>query len=112
MQFPKTSDAVVPKISDIPLTATCNMDIFPSHSDILVSMDESMDAVRSPEIEYIDDHESTVVDSIDKDKKRPSTYFMAKVQKYINPSMHIILIDWLVEVTKEYRLVPDTAFDN
>ncbi|KAH0672333.1 hypothetical protein KY290_024567 [Solanum tuberosum] len=87
-------------------------------------MDESMDTVRSPEVEYIDGHESTAVDSNEKkvcstlyisehvkaavmcyngllraseDKKRPSTDFMAKVHKDINPSMRAILIDWLVE---------------
>ncbi|KAL3353594.1 hypothetical protein AABB24_018357 [Solanum stoloniferum] len=167
------SDAVVPKITAIPLPATCSMDISPSHSDgSLVSMDESMstsDTVRSPEVEYIDDLESAAVDSIEKKacstlyisehikaaadickrdvlvdlesgdkivnidnnlvdpqlcatmacdiythlraseaKKRPSTDFMAKVQKDINPSMRAILIDWLVEVAEEYRLVPDT----
>lgn len=31
-------------------------------------------------------------------KKRPSTDFMEKLQKDINPSMRAILIDWLVEV--------------
>ncbi|KAH0679797.1 hypothetical protein KY284_020882 [Solanum tuberosum] len=41
------SDAIVPKITAIPLPATCTMDISPSHSDILVSMDESMDTMRS-----------------------------------------------------------------
>ncbi|XP_015058345.1 cyclin-A1-4 isoform X1 [Solanum pennellii] len=168
------SDAVVPKITVIPVPATCSMDISPSHSDgSLVSMDESMsnsDTVRSPEVEYIDDHELAAVDSIEKKacstlyisehvkaaaadickrdvlvdlesgdkiinidnnlvdpqlcatmacdiykhlraseaKKRPSTDFMAKVQKDINPSMRAILIDWLVEVAEEYRLVPDT----
>ncbi|WMV29028.1 hypothetical protein MTR67_022413, partial [Solanum verrucosum] len=87
-------------------------------------MDESMDTVRSQEVEYIDDHDSAVVDFIEKkvcstlyisehvkavvmcyngllraskDKKRPSTDFMAKVHKDINPSMRAILIDWLVE---------------
>ncbi|KAG5600751.1 hypothetical protein H5410_032121 [Solanum commersonii] len=42
----------VPKITAIPVPATCSMDISPSHSDgSLVSMDESMstsDTVRSP----------------------------------------------------------------
>ncbi|KAH0732959.1 hypothetical protein KY289_004147 [Solanum tuberosum] len=55
------SDAVVPMITAIHVPATCNMDISPSHSDgSLVSMDESMstsDTVRTPEVEYIDDHE-------------------------------------------------------
>ncbi|XP_058781513.1 cyclin-A1-1 [Vicia villosa] len=43
-------------------------------------------------------------------KKRPSTNFMEKIQKDINPSMRAILIDWLVEVAEEYRLVPDTLY--
>ncbi|KAL4334648.1 hypothetical protein GQ457_07G022820 [Hibiscus cannabinus] len=41
-------------------------------------------------------------------KKRPSTDFMETIQKDINPNMRAILIDWLVEVAEEYRLVPDT----
>ncbi|PIN17061.1 G2/Mitotic-specific cyclin A [Handroanthus impetiginosus] len=43
-------------------------------------------------------------------KKRPATNFMEKVQKDINASMRAILIDWLVEVAEEYRLVPDTLY--
>ncbi|KAK7351103.1 hypothetical protein VNO77_10288 [Canavalia gladiata] len=43
-------------------------------------------------------------------KKRPSTDFMERLQKDINPSMRAILIDWLVEVAEEYRLVPDTLY--
>ncbi|KAI4337848.1 hypothetical protein L6164_016217 [Bauhinia variegata] len=43
-------------------------------------------------------------------KKRPSTDFMEKIQKDVNPSMRAILIDWLVEVAEEYRLVPDTLY--
>ncbi|KAI3692793.1 hypothetical protein L6452_32616 [Arctium lappa] len=41
-------------------------------------------------------------------KKRPSIDFMEKVQKDINAGMRAILIDWLVEVAEEYRLVPNT----
>ncbi|XP_020246640.1 cyclin-A1-1 isoform X2 [Asparagus officinalis] len=43
-------------------------------------------------------------------KKRPSTDFMERVQKDVNASMRSILIDWLVEVAEEYRLVPDTLY--
>uniref|UniRef100_A0A2C9U1F9 B-like cyclin n=2 Tax=Manihot esculenta TaxID=3983 RepID=A0A2C9U1F9_MANES len=43
-------------------------------------------------------------------KKRPSIDFMEKIQKDVNASMRAILIDWLVEVAEEYRLVPDTLF--
>lgn len=41
---------------------------------------------------------------------RPSTNYMEKVQRDITPSMRGILIDWLVEVSEEYRLVPDTLY--
>ncbi|EPS73971.1 hypothetical protein M569_00786 [Genlisea aurea] len=43
-------------------------------------------------------------------KKRPAANFMEKIQKDINASMRAILIDWLVEVAEEYRLVPDTLY--
>ncbi|KAL8146184.1 hypothetical protein AgCh_004068 [Apium graveolens] len=43
-------------------------------------------------------------------KKRPSVDFMEKVQTDINISMRAILVDWLVEVSEEYRLVPDTLY--
>ncbi|CAM8878165.1 unnamed protein product [Rhodiola kirilowii] len=43
-------------------------------------------------------------------KKRPSIDFMEKVQKDINSSMRSILIDWLVEVAEEYRLISDTLY--
>ncbi|XP_059461474.1 cyclin-A2-2 [Corylus avellana] len=41
---------------------------------------------------------------------RPSTNYMEKVQRDITPSMRGILIDWLVEVSEEYKLVPDTLY--
>nr|XP_027091321.1 cyclin-A1-4-like isoform X1 [Coffea arabica] len=43
-------------------------------------------------------------------KKRPAIDFMERVQKDINASMRAILIDWLVEVAEEYRLVPETLY--
>uniref|UniRef100_A0A453EIM5 Cyclin-like domain-containing protein n=1 Tax=Aegilops tauschii subsp. strangulata TaxID=200361 RepID=A0A453EIM5_AEGTS len=43
-------------------------------------------------------------------RKRPSTDFLETIQKDVNPSMRAILIDWLVEVAEEYRLVPDTLY--
>ncbi|CAA3014264.1 cyclin-A2-1-like [Olea europaea var. sylvestris] len=41
---------------------------------------------------------------------RPSGNYMEKLQQDINPGMRGILIDWLVEVSEEYRLVPDTLY--
>ena len=35
---------------------------------------------------------------------------METVQNDINPGMRAVLVDWLVEVTEEYRLVPETLY--
>ncbi|EFJ26373.1 hypothetical protein SELMODRAFT_412894 [Selaginella moellendorffii] len=43
-------------------------------------------------------------------KRRPTTNFMEVVQRDINASMRGILVDWLVEVAEEYKLVPDTLY--
>lgn len=43
-------------------------------------------------------------------KRRPSTDYMEVVQQDISTSMRGILIDWLVEVAEEYKLVPETLF--
>ncbi|GMH11874.1 hypothetical protein Nepgr_013715 [Nepenthes gracilis] len=42
--------------------------------------------------------------------QRPSTNYMETVQRDITESMRGILIDWLVEVSEEYKLVPDTLY--
>eukprot|EP00250_Pteridium_aquilinum_P006629 c16507_g1_i1 orf=749-2329(-) len=43
-------------------------------------------------------------------KRRPAVNFMETVQQDINSSMRGILVDWLVEVAEEYKLVPDTLY--
>ncbi|CAG7904849.1 hypothetical protein IGI04_029017 [Brassica rapa subsp. trilocularis] len=43
-------------------------------------------------------------------KKRPAFDYMERVQSNINASMRTILIDWLVEVAEEYRLLPETLY--
>lgn len=43
-------------------------------------------------------------------ERRPSTDYMEKLQQDVNPNMRAILIDWLVEVSEEYKLVPDTLY--
>ncbi|KAI9073984.1 hypothetical protein K1719_044048 [Acacia pycnantha] len=43
-------------------------------------------------------------------ERRPSTDYMEKLQQDINPNMRGILIDWLVEVSEEHKLVPDTLY--
>ncbi|CAN6854127.1 unnamed protein product [Brassica oleracea] len=42
--------------------------------------------------------------------QRPSTSYMVQVQRDIGPSMRGILIDWLVEVSEEYKLASDTLY--
>ncbi|MFQ6638316.1 hypothetical protein Gotur_014521 [Gossypium turneri] len=42
--------------------------------------------------------------------QRPSTNYMEQLQRDITPSMRGILVDWLVEVSEEYKLVPDTLY--
>ncbi|KAK7349165.1 hypothetical protein VNO77_06312 [Canavalia gladiata] len=42
--------------------------------------------------------------------RRPYPNFMETVQQDITQSMRGILVDWLVEVSEEYRLVPDTLY--
>lgn len=42
--------------------------------------------------------------------RRPSANFMESVQRDITPNMRGILVDWLVEVSEEYKLVPDTLY--
>lgn len=41
-------------------------------------------------------------------KRRPSSCYMEQVQRDINASMRGILVDWMVEVADEYKLVPET----
>ncbi|VYS48260.1 unnamed protein product [Arabidopsis thaliana] len=43
-------------------------------------------------------------------KKRPDVDYMERVQKDVNSSMRGILVDWLIEVSEEYRLVPETLY--
>ncbi|CAH8353841.1 unnamed protein product [Eruca vesicaria subsp. sativa] len=43
-------------------------------------------------------------------KRRPVPDFMERIQKDITQSMRGILVDWLVEVSEEYSLVPDTLY--
>lgn len=43
-------------------------------------------------------------------RARPSANYMERKQTDINPTMRGILIDWLVEVAEEYKLLPDTLY--
>ncbi|CAI9114071.1 OLC1v1014690C1 [Oldenlandia corymbosa var. corymbosa] len=42
--------------------------------------------------------------------RRPNSTYMETVQQDITPPMRAILVDWLVEVCDEYKLIPDTLY--
>ncbi|KAJ9190108.1 hypothetical protein P3X46_001339 [Hevea brasiliensis] len=42
--------------------------------------------------------------------RRPNSTYMETIQRDITQSMRGILVDWLVEVSEEYKLVPDTLY--
>ncbi|VVB14054.1 unnamed protein product [Arabis nemorensis] len=43
-------------------------------------------------------------------QQRPLANYMELVQRDINQDMRRILVDWLVEVSEDYKLVPDTFY--
>ncbi|KAL5559113.1 hypothetical protein UlMin_035324 [Ulmus minor] len=43
-------------------------------------------------------------------RRRPLPDYIEKVQTDVTPNMRGILVDWLVEVAEEYKLLPDTLF--
>ncbi|MCL7041138.1 hypothetical protein MKW94_021938 [Papaver nudicaule] len=43
-------------------------------------------------------------------KRRPMPDYIEKVQRDITATMRGVLVDWLVEVAEEYKLVPDTLY--
>ncbi|CAA7058450.1 unnamed protein product [Microthlaspi erraticum] len=47
---------------------------------------------------------------IDELKRRPFPDFMETTQRDVNEKMRGILVDWLVEVSDEFKLVPDTLY--
>lgn len=44
------------------------------------------------------------------EKRRPLPDYLEKVQKDVTAGMREILVDWLVEVAEEYKLVSDTLY--
>ncbi|CAI7922824.1 unnamed protein product, partial [Closterium sp. NIES-54] len=43
-------------------------------------------------------------------RSQPRADYMEAVQKDVNSGMRTVLVDWLVEVAEEYKLVPDTLY--
>ncbi|KAF2536859.1 hypothetical protein F2Q68_00022843 [Brassica cretica] len=45
-----------------------------------------------------------------KEKSRSLIDYIDRVQKNVTPNMRGVLVDWLVEVTEEYKLLSDTLY--
>lgn len=43
-------------------------------------------------------------------KRRPLPDYIEKIQKDVSVNMRAILVDWLVEVSEEYKLLSDTLY--
>lgn len=43
-------------------------------------------------------------------RRRPLPDYMEKVQKDVSANMRGILVDWLVEVAEEYKLLPESLY--
>ncbi|RZB69038.1 cyclin-A1-4-like isoform X2 [Glycine soja] len=85
--------------------------------EIIVELEERVDKIVNIDNIYSDTQLcATYVCDIYKhlreseEKKRASPDFMDRIQKDINVGMRAILVDWLVEVAEEYRLVPETLY--
>ncbi|KAL0856264.1 hypothetical protein Bca101_061417 [Brassica carinata] len=72
-----------------------------------VDIDSSAQDPRFCSLYAADMYDSFHVAELD---QRPSTSYMVQVQRDIGPSMRGILIDWLVEVSEEYKLASDTLY--
>ncbi|OEL36774.1 Cyclin-A1-1 [Dichanthelium oligosanthes] len=162
---PAEVPTVVHVLNAVPASALCSSIVSPPYPEDSVSIDgmiTTCDSMKSPDFEYNNNGDSSMLTSMEgrtkqddnetkwkknapdpmeidgvcaidnnkddprfyptlasdiymllreaESKERPSTDYMETIQKDITPSMRAILIDWLVEVAEEYRLVPDTLY--
>ncbi|CAJ1973434.1 unnamed protein product [Sphenostylis stenocarpa] len=70
----------------------------------------SSNLLSSPHIDesYVSDLYEYLREMEMQKKRRPIVDYIEKVQKVVTPTMRAILVDWLVEVAEEYKLLPDT----
>ncbi|KAA8545805.1 hypothetical protein F0562_020744 [Nyssa sinensis] len=73
-------------------------------SDIAASSDDPQKCAYAPLI-YQHLHSLEV-----EEKRRPLPHYMEMLQKDLTTAMREILLDWLVEVAEEYKLVSDTLY--
>ncbi|KAJ4874303.1 Cyclin-A1-2 [Raphanus sativus] len=95
------------------------------YEDIIESPQRNAESDLGNDADEVDDIDSNLVDPqlcgafacdiyehllLSEVKKRPAFDYMERVQPNINATMRTILIDWLVEVAEEYRLLPETLY--
>ncbi|KAJ4828251.1 hypothetical protein Tsubulata_012057 [Turnera subulata] len=73
----------------------------------IVDIDSNIKDPQSCSLYAADIFKNKRVNELD---QRASANYMESLQRDITPSMRGILIDWLVEVSEEYTLVPDTLY--
>ncbi|XP_076920088.1 G2/mitotic-specific cyclin C13-1-like [Bidens hawaiensis] len=72
--------------------------------DALTSVDPQMcEAYVSDIFDYLHNMEMEA-------KRRPMADYIEKVQKDVTVNMRSVLVDWLVEVVEEFKLLPDTLY--
>ncbi|PWA64465.1 cyclin-like, Cyclin A [Artemisia annua] len=83
-----------------------------SDSQKLVVVDE--ENVKSSDPQMCDDYVTDIYEylhNMEKEvKRRPIGDYVEKVQKDVSVNMRAILVDWLVEVAEEYKLLPYTLY--
>ncbi|KAL0845651.1 hypothetical protein Bca101_018897 [Brassica carinata] len=92
-QIEKVASSVVSTLASIPKV----VDIDSDHNDPLLC------SLYAPDI-Y---HNLRVAEQL---QRRPFPDYMERIQRDLTQTMRGILVDWLVEVSEEYKLVPDTLY--
>ncbi|XP_057721872.1 putative cyclin-A3-1 [Arachis stenosperma] len=83
-----------------------------------VTPPETVDAAKKPEVTvdpqlcapYVSDIYDYLRKMEEDPSKRPLPDYVQKVQRHVNANMRGVLVDWLVEVAEEYKLVSDTLY--
>ncbi|KAG6608177.1 Cyclin-A2-1, partial [Cucurbita argyrosperma subsp. sororia] len=73
----------------------------------IINIDSDSKCLQSCSIYAPDIYDRIRVAELD---QRTSTNYMEQLQQDITEKMRGILVDWIVEVTEEYKLVPDTLY--
>ncbi|XWS15158.1 hypothetical protein CRYUN_Cryun35bG0070300 [Craigia yunnanensis] len=103
--FPRGNEVVLPplSISSIP-PPPCSMEFSPSKSDgVSVSMDETMstcDSFKSPEVEYMDNHDVTAIDSIER-----KTFSNLYISDHVEATGNICNRDALAEMEMDDKII-------